>query len=147
MTQTRLHYLDALRSFAMLFGIFVHVGTLSSGAGLSQWIFWISDHFRMGTFFIISGFFAVLIFERRGAIGFLKHRATALLIPFFAALILLNPVTNWLVHLYHNGPVGLIDYLAGRAEPGARAANWFLHLWFLVSLIIYVGPTGPSVHI
>ena len=145
MDQTRLHYLDALRSFCMLFGILVHTGTLHSEAALSQGIFWVSDHFRMATFFIISGFFAVLVLERRGLAGFARHRAVALLVPLAAGLVLLNPVTNWLVYLWHNGPVGLIDYLSGRAAPGERPANWHLHLWFLFSLAVYVALTPLAV--
>ena len=46
---SRLYYLDALRAFAMLYGILVHVTTLGLPEGL-RWIPVTSGYFRMGLF-------------------------------------------------------------------------------------------------
>jgi len=102
----RLHHLDALRSFCMLFGILVHTGTLAPGLAVSQAVFDISENFRMATFFVISGFFGVLLLDRRGARSFLGHRAQGLAIPFLAGVMLLNPVTLWLIYVETTGRRG-----------------------------------------
>ena len=135
---SRLHYIDALRSIAMLFGLLVHAGTLTNEP-VSSAVGVISNHFRMATFFVISGFFAAMMAERRGNGPFVAARAQALLIPLVAGLVLLNPLTNWLVYVWHAGPVGFLDYLGGaRPYPTAGPQSWHLHLWFLVALFVYV---------
>jgi glucan biosynthesis protein C len=51
---------------------------------------------------------------------------------------LLNPVTNWLIQLYHGGGEGLVDYFAGGWRlPLPGPIVWHLHLWFLISLFVY----------
>lgn len=138
MTQ-RLHYIDALRSFAMLFGLVVHTGTLSDTRAFGI-VSLASDHFRMATFFVISGFFTAMIGSRRSYGAFLAARAQALLVPLAVGLVLLVPLTNWLVYLWHTGPVGFASYLSGERPLPAQfsAHSWHLHLWFLVSLFTYV---------
>ncbi len=135
---TRLHYLDALRSFCMLYGILVHAGTLNSAHGLSRTVFTSSDHFRMATFFLISGFFAVMVLNKRGTLAFWKHRALALLLPLAVALVLLNPPTNWLIQKADMPELGFVAFLTGDHGPLPAPVNWHLHLWFLFSLAIYV---------
>jgi glucan biosynthesis protein C len=93
----------------------------------------------MATFFVVSGFFAALLAQRRGTIAYVRARAAVLLIPLCTGLVLLNPLTNWLIYLWHAGPVGFGAYLAGaRPHPPAGPQVWHLHLWFLVSLSVYV---------
>ena len=134
----RLHYLDALRSFCMLFGILVHTATLDGAEWLSTGSTTISEHFRMATFFVISGFFALMMLDKRGLRGFARHRALSLVLPLASALVLLNPVTLWLVYQVQTGPVGLGDFLRGDFPAPARPLNWHLHLWFLFTLIAYM---------
>jgi glucans biosynthesis protein C len=134
----RLHYLDALRSCAMLLGLLVHAGTLAHEP-VSSAVNVVSEHFRMATFFVVSGFFAALLAQRRGPIAYVRARVAVLLVPLCTGLVLLNPLTNWLIYLWHAGPVGFGDYLAGaRPHPSAGPQVWHLHLWFLVSLSVYV---------
>lgn len=144
MASVRLYYLDDLRSFAMLYGIFVHTLTLGD-FGAFEYISEVSELFRMGTFFLVSGYFAGLVLERRGPRMFLEHRAKALVIPFFSALVLLNPITLWLVYLWHGNPVPTWAEVPQITwdmvtDPGQFRGPivWHLHLWFLVSLFLYV---------
>lgn len=138
----RLYYLDALRSFAILYGILVHVATIGVPPGL-QWISEVSGYFRMGAFFLVSGYFTGMMMARYSTGEFLRRRSIALLVPLAAGLVLLNPVTNWLVFTYHNVPISFPDYLMavvdGLELPGDRGPMiWHLHLWFLISLFVYV---------
>ncbi|MBM7067050.1 acyltransferase family protein [Actibacterium sp. 188UL27-1] len=135
---SRLYYLDALRSFCMLFGILLHTGTLQPDSLERIVSAAMSQHFRMPTFFVISGFFAVMMLDKRGLIGFAKHRLVALAVPLVVVLIVLNPITNWLVYVHHVGPIGFMTYLMGNAAPAERDTIWHLHLWFLFTLMVYM---------
>jgi glucan biosynthesis protein C len=126
----------------MLYGILVHSLTLGDFGSL-EYIAEISNYFRMATFFFVSAFLAGMMFERIDTGVFIARRSIALIVPFLSALIVLNPVTLWLVYLYHgNQPgVGIAEAVLrtlsdpeGVAGPGV----WHLHLWFLVSLYVYV---------
>lgn len=136
----RLYHLDALRSFAILYGLLVHTATLGVSWPLTL-ISDVSGYFRMGTFFLVSGFFAAMVLSRLQPKRFLKRRAMALLVPLLCGVVLLNPVTNWLIWCWHNPPLGLADYLSRTAQgtlpPGKGPMVWHLHLWFLVSLSFY----------
>jgi len=134
----RLHYIDSLRSFCMLFGIFVHANTffvirpfsIASEA---------SEYFRMATFFLVSGFLIALVGERTPAKVLIKRRALALLLPLILFLCLVNPITNWLIYIRHNDYMPLYQYLSGGWRlPAEGPGVWLLHLWFLVSLVSYV---------
>lgn len=143
----RLYHLDALRSFAILYGLLVHTATLGVSWPLTL-ISDVSGYFRMGTFFLVSGFFTALVLSRLRTRLFLQRRAIALIVPLLCGVILLNPLTNWLIWCWHNPPLGLVDYLSRAADgtlPRGRGPMvWHLHLWFLISLSFYA-LTAPVV--
>lgn len=134
----RLSYLDGLRSFAMAFGLLVHAGVVSPGASNAA-VSFISQNFRMAIFFAISGFFAAMMVEKRGAGPFVRWRLPVLIAPLVVGLALLNPITHYLIHLYNGGEGGFLDLVLGRvASRVGPLQNWHLHLWFLITLSIYV---------
>ena len=105
MTAKRYHDLDALRAFAMLLGILLH--GLISFVGWPVWpaqdvnqselygIPLIFIHgFRMSLFFFVSGFFTMMMWQRRGAGGLLIHRFKRIVLPFFVFGLLLIPMLN-----------------------------------------------------
>ncbi|PZU46887.1 MAG: hypothetical protein DI568_11015 [Sphingomonas sp.] len=129
--------MDALRCFCMLFGLLVHGATIGSNA-LFFAITEVSDHFRMATFFLVSGFFTAMVYQRNGLSAFVMNRGRLILLPFFTGLILLNPVTLWLIQLYHGGGESFVDFFSGGWRlPLPGPLVWHLHLWFLISLFIY----------
>lgn len=137
----RLHHLDALRSAAILYGVLVHTATLGATWPLTL-VSDISGYFRMGTFFLVSGFFGAMVLKRSGTPGFLKKRALALLVPLACGVVLLNPVTNWLVWNWHNDRLPLREFLDLAWNgilplPHKGPVVWHLHLWFLISLSFY----------
>lgn len=136
-TQPRIYHLDALRSFCMLFGLLLHGATIGSNP-LFDAVKVTSEHFRMATFFLISGFFTAMVCSRSDVRAFVVNRGRLILLPFVAGVLLLNPVTNWLVQLYHGGGEGLADYLSGGWRlPSPGPVVWHLHLWFLIALFVY----------
>ncbi|MBT3636636.1 MAG: acyltransferase family protein, partial [Opitutae bacterium] len=85
MTAKRYHDLDALRAFAMLLGIVLH-GMLSFWSLVPEEIWPAQDvnqsinygvpflfihGFRMSLFFFVSGFFTMMMWQRRGTGGLL----------------------------------------------------------------------------
>ncbi|MCH2061874.1 MAG: acyltransferase family protein, partial [Verrucomicrobiales bacterium] len=91
--QKRYHDLDALRAFAMLLGIVIH-GVMSFTPLPEIWpaqdvmrhenyflVLLFIHGFRMPLFFMVSGFFAVMMWRRRGLAALAHHRARRILIP------------------------------------------------------------------
>ena len=87
--------LDALRSFAMLLGIALHA-SLSFFA--FPWpvhdtqrsdllpLFLVAVHgFRMPLFFLLSGYFTMLVYRRRGLKSLLDQRFTRIFLPLVIA--------------------------------------------------------------
>lgn len=138
----RIYHLDALRCFCMLYGLALHGVTIGSTPAFRM-IAEVSDHFRMATFFLVSGFFTAMVCSRIALSAYVKNRARLVLVPFAAGVLLLNPLTIWLIQLFHGqlygyGAMGFVQFVTGGwRQPLAGPVVWHLHLWFLVSLFVY----------
>ena len=133
----RFFHLDALRASLMFWGILVHASTVEK-VPVFRTIAEISGLVRMEAFFVISGFLAYMLLKKYGAVATVRKRLVAIGLPFVTALVILNPVTNWLVYNYHNAPISFAAFLSGeRVDPVNGPINWHLHLWFLVALFVY----------
>lgn len=137
--------LDAVRAFAMLLGVAYHaayawlpdVGRwyfVADPSPVPSLVFFVgfSHAWRMQLFFALSGFFAHLVFERRGPRGFLRDRARRLLTPLVVALPL-TLLVDWAVRDASQRH-GL---MAAAYEPGAAFRFLPLHLWFVLYLFSY----------
>lgn len=93
-TPERLHALDAVRGFALLLGIVFHSTMSFLNAPQHAWlivdkdpsttlsvVFYVLHMFRMATFFFIAGFFAHLLFHRRGQRAFVRDRLRRIGLP------------------------------------------------------------------
>ena len=132
----RYHHLDALRGILMLMGVFVHASTLGSSK-IYYTIGDVSGMFRMQAFFLIAGFFNALLLSRYDATTVLRKRLVSLAVPLATVLVALNPMTNYLVHCYHNGPISPAAYFLASVAGADGPMVWHLHLWFLFSLVAY----------
>ncbi len=103
--------------------------------------------FRMPGFFLLSGFFGGLLWQRRGGRAMLKNRVERLILPFAVFVVLLWPV---IVLCF-----GFGDGVMGDAEVPVRGAlselteSFFppdntMHLWFLYDLI-FVTALGAAI--
>jgi glucan biosynthesis protein C len=134
----RLHGLDFCRAVLMVLGLFYHVGLIYGidqdwrvlSNETSWFIKYISDFiqiFRMEAFYLISGFFYMLIFSK-GRNGFAKDRVLRALLPLLFCGLLLNPIMNY--YSYNKSyDWDSIDYLL--------KGQWLGHLWFLGNLVVY----------
>lgn len=161
MDQQRYHGLDFVRAAAMLLGLSLHVNIFffsedprfwNSGEyhgdpineGISFFIF----QFRMPLFFILAGFFAALVIERKGLGSLVRDRFKRILIPFLVGVVIMTPILHllWCVNTtYENVLDGL-----GFVERVQTVFFWGLlsdrelpftlplvHLWFLYFLLIF----------
>ncbi|MFA7440125.1 MAG: acyltransferase family protein [Sphingomonadaceae bacterium] len=137
-SHARLIHMDALRAFCMLFGIMVHAATIADNPFFT-FVKDASNLFRMATFMLISGFFTALVATRSADIStYYRGRMRVLVFPLVSTLLLLNPVTTWLIHIWHNNFMGFGEWLGGGWRSPTRGNDvWHLHLWFLFSLIAY----------
>ncbi|MBM3835760.1 MAG: hypothetical protein FJ403_21325 [Verrucomicrobia bacterium] len=98
MSYERFHSLDALPAFALLLGVCLHaalpfvlppgswaVGTAKPATVPSLFVYYVHC-FRMEVFFLLAGFFARLVIEKRGMSSFLKSRAIRIVLVFVVAL-------------------------------------------------------------
>jgi len=158
----RFYALDAVRAFALIIGIFFHgVESFVSYVLGSIWathdsqhsvsldaFFYVAHVFRMQAFFVIAGYFAHLLYHRKGANGFLQNRTRRILIP----LVLFWPIlytSTWLLWSwgsYQAGPsVSQLSYWDKVAQNLPSFISFkdsflaFLHLWFLYYLALFCG--------
>ena len=144
--QDRFHALDAARAFALLLGIVLHA-TMSfflpiPAVDVSQSTtlgvaFYVIHIFRMSIFYFIAGFFAHMVFHRRGARAFVKDRAKRILVPMTAGWLVLAPPTVaaviWgLTRTFPDGPPPGTDTAA--LQPQGFP---LIHLWFLYYLSLF----------
>ncbi len=153
----RIHYLDHVRAFAMLLGIFLHAA-LPYAAG-AQNIWYLTDKsssvgltilfdfihlFRMALFFLISGFFANLLIKKRGVKGFLKNRANRILVPFLVFFpLIFASYAGYFIFAFNYLTVEemspLLIYISEiSADPNAEQPSMgTTHLWFLYNLVYF----------
>lgn len=100
----RQHELDALRAFAMLLGIALHgslaymrfpwiVQDLHSNFGF-EILFCAIHGFRMPLFMLVSGYFTMMLWRRRGLAALLKQRTLRVFVPCMLGLVTILPALN-----------------------------------------------------
>jgi glucans biosynthesis protein C len=153
----RLHALDAVRGFALIAGIVFHatMSFLPGPNGVPIWIvtdnhpsatlalvFHVLHIFRMATFFLIAGFFAHMMVERRGTGGFIRDRAKRIALPLVVGwpivFVAIVAVTIWAAVVQAQGH----PLPPAPKYPGFPAFP-LTHLWFLYVLLwLYVATLG-----
>lgn len=139
----RLHALDAVRAFALLAGIVLH-STMSfflpipaldnSQSETLAVLFFVIHVFRMSLFFVMAGFFAHLVFHRKGFVLFVKDRAIRIVVPMIVGWLILAPILGLLTLRGLTKTFGpeVLASMEGVASPVPLT-----HLWFLYYLCIF----------
>ncbi|MBL58600.1 MAG: hypothetical protein CMO75_02910, partial [Verrucomicrobiales bacterium] len=157
----RYHGLDFVRSIAMMLGLAVHVNIFYfsedrmfwsageyHGDPINQFIAFFIFQFRMPLFYILAGFFALLVIDRKG-LGFITtDRVKRIGIPFVLGVAFLKPVLEvfWCVNTTYEGTfIGM-----GVLERFKHIIFWGVfsdinmpsqfplgHLWFIYFLLFY----------
>lgn len=148
-SEGRWHGLDLLRGVAMMMGVYLH-GALAYMFARPTWAVHDASRstffdltvaaihgFRMQLFFVLAGFFARLVAERRGVGGLLRQRAARIGLPFFVGMLTLIPITLavwfWACRV------------TGESLPPKPSGGFDLpttHLWFLEYLLVFYAGVG-----
>jgi glucan biosynthesis protein C len=140
----RLYFIDYLRVALTMLVIAHHAGQAYGPTG-GTWpipnpeispllgpFFAVNAMFFMGLFFLVSGYFVPLAYDRKGAVAFLKGRLVRLGIPIlFFALFVFSPIA----YSWRPGRPSLTEFVRYLYRTGWQ--ELYMHLWFLVHLLVY----------
>src|SRR5438552_2660407 len=99
----RRHDLDALRAFAMLLGVALHAAMSFTPTWVVQdyepdvvftWFFSATHGFRMPLFFLVSGFFTMMLYRQRGKDAMLEQRFKRVFIPCILGVVTIVPAVR-----------------------------------------------------
>lgn len=158
--EKRLFFIDNLRWFLAFLvvlhhcalpyveGVWWHVDMPQNAVLLEPFIA-INAGFFMGLFFFISSFFIIPSIERNGLRHFLKHRVIRLGGPIALFYFIINPMILYAYYHYFrmHEPLNFFQYYFqiyfgfGDRPAGWSGPAWpdqqFMHIWFIVHLLIY----------
>lgn len=154
----RLHALDNLRALMMWLGIVLHVSVIhmvndsplpwhdDRSTRVADLLSAFIHTFRMPVFFILAGFFAAMLVQKRGVRGMVGNRLRRLGLPFavfwppvFAASAMLALL---FVHRMVRGTWGL-DASIVPPRPNMPTGPTTMHLWFLWMLLWFCLLAAP----
>jgi peptidoglycan/LPS O-acetylase OafA/YrhL len=132
MTQRR-NDLDALRGFAMALGIAVHASLAffqapwpvhdTRPSGLMPLVLLVIHGFRMPLFFLLSGYFTMLAYRRRGLRSLLEQRFARIVVPLVLAMATIGPLDGLLerhaIRSFRPEPA-IAEMIAGDADAVRR---------------------------
>lgn len=120
---TRIEGLDAWRVALMLGGLVLHASLWQPPQPLFTLIETVSNAFRMGSFFALSGLLSGLALQKRDPRRWLTRRLLQIGLPTLFGWGVLCPSVFMIAQLYPGAPTPLIF-------------DWH-HIWFMVALLIY----------
>ena len=155
----RFYDLDALRGVAMFLGIVLHASVFVLPEMLPLWpihdaaaegdptytlVIETIHGFRMPVFFLLSGFFSALLWQRRSLRTLMTQRLRRIGIPLAAGCFTVIPLSVW-----------ILAYVSGFQEPynfplWALPFVWLFglaHLWFLWYLLLLAAGFGLAVRL
>ena len=151
LSTSRWHDLDAVRALALLSGVLLH-GVMSfmsprvwivADSHTADWadgLFYVIHIFRMMLFFVLAGFFARLMMQKKGVAGFVGNRLKRIGLPLvvFWPLVMVAIVVMLIVA---NAPAPGAPPVPAPPAPALSVATFPLtHLWFLYALLLlYAG--------
>lgn len=106
-----------------------------------DWLFWWIHGFRIPLFFVVAGFFSVMLYNSRGGKKYIDHRTRRILYPLFIACAVILPAVFfvWSYGWIDNGHYTW-DQIKDRnfgSEEAFDSITGLAHLWFLQYLYIY----------
>jgi len=152
----RYHALDGLRAVMMLLGLVIHAAVsymtlpaheevwrfrgVQTSAFFDYVVFYIHV-FRMPIFYVIAGFFAALLYLRRGPGGLARNRIYRVAVPFAVGWIILMPLTEAGFHFAIAAQQSTLANGWNAAVASLTSLSIFadttLHLWFLYYLLMF----------
>ena len=146
--ENRKHYLDNLRTFAVLMLFAQHSFMLFNNWGETWYIHStdlllpsilknINSFWMMPLLFTIAGISSRYALERRGPGGYAKERVKKLLVPLVFGVLLIVPVQSYIAGTFRNGHAGYFDSFTRLTDlRGYDGAFTVGQLWFLLYLFV-----------
>ncbi|MDP1560270.1 MAG: acyltransferase family protein [Pirellulaceae bacterium] len=154
----RIFYLDNLRALAMLLGVYLHGALAYAEPSRSVWLatnpegsvfvdvsIWFIHLFRMSLFFLLAGYFAQLVWERKGLKKFLLGRFLRIVVPFllfYPVVLIAITIVIVFAMAYVTEPEGLMSLVAAEGKKPVEERNspqiGTMHLWFLYYLFMFL---------
>jgi len=161
--QERYHGLDFVRAVAMMLGVVLHVSMFFCDVNSFHWLageykrdsintFAVKGiHlFRMQLFILLAGFFAELVFQRKGMNILMKDRIKRILWPFLVGIIIFMPIMMYVTddtwpgafsNIFDNASTldRIISYIWWGAFTELEVFNEynFYHFWFIYFLLFF----------
>ncbi|KAF7767553.1 hypothetical protein PCIT_a4510 [Pseudoalteromonas citrea] len=143
----RLHYMDNIRAIALLLGIVYHAALAYSPFMANIWftadtqnsaifdavVHWL-HLFRMPVFFIVAGFFAGYLIDKKSVKGFLLHRFKRLALPFMIFFPILAGLFLHAIKWGSQFPESLPPIFE-LFEQARNTPPSTMHLWFIWNLL------------
>lgn len=137
MQQRRYHGLDLGRALFMILGLFYHASLVykpgfqwavgyAERSKLFTLISIVIHDFRMQAFFMIAGFFFVLVSSRKGIQFCIYDRLIRIGVPLLTMIFVASLMVS----------SGQLESISAYV-PGLPQTGWIEHLWFLKALLIY----------
>jgi fucose 4-O-acetylase-like acetyltransferase len=148
--ETRVHWMDNLRTITILLVVLYHVGGVYEAAGMWGW-FWIVDDpatiswvgilgivfdiIAMPTIFFISGYFIPASLENKTGWAFLKGKFKRLIVPWVIAVLTLIPLYKVIFRYSRNLPQEHWSTYFHITNPNSQNWLWFLPVLFTFNLL------------
>jgi len=153
--KSRIFYIDNLRIYLTILVILHHISMAYGGSGgwfvnesdffpideTTQIVFLlfnaINQSYFMAFFFLISGYFIPVSFEKKGGSNYTKDRLIRLGIPLVVYVIFISPLTEFIVRNYaYNQGWTFAEVIINRINNLTIGVD---HLWFILALLIFSG--------
>ncbi|WP_075180955.1 glucans biosynthesis protein MdoC [Pantoea sp. 1.19] len=145
-TPQREYFFDSIRAWLMLLGVPFHLSLIYSSHGWavnsatpSLWLTVFNDFihaFRMQVFFVISGYFSLMLYLRYAPSHWLKMRLERVGIPMLAAIPLITLPQFFLLRAF-SPKAGDWDHFTLYQKYNALGWDLISHLWFLLVLVLF----------
>lgn len=142
----------------MLLGVYLHGALAYAEPARSVWLatnpqgsvvidasIWFIHLFRMSLFFLLAGYFAQLVWERKGLKKFLVGRLLRIVVPFlifYPVLLIATTIVIVFATTYIPEPAGLIGLIVAEGQKPIEERQppsiGTMHLWFLYYLFWFV---------
>ena len=123
----RYHGLDFVRAIAMMLGVVLHTSMLFRddfhwpmiageyrGDAINTFAVKFIHFFRMQLFIILAGFFAELVFQRKGMDHLAQDRIKRIFVPFLVGIFIFVPIIGILTNFNPSGAfINLFDQMSG----------------------------------
>jgi len=145
---SRLYYIDYLRTFIIFLVVFLHsmlphvegyiwYVSESETSSLFALLSILIDVFIMPIMFFIAGYFTYKSLKKYGAKEFIRKKIYRIVLPYILGVLFLSPIMGYLSVLVRGTQIGYFDYWRTTYFNNFISSEHAAHYWFLALLFIF----------